>query len=742
MKTFIRHSALVTTLALFGGSAHALDFKTSLRTVQLPTTAQRKITPVARPSVPGTMSIAGQLYCGDADVEHFVAQQGGNFDVVNGDTEVITYSADHMSYDIDISTTQQPLYTTIGYWVVRDGEEPLPTKDNFNTVSWGYMSVTPDGNSTMDLTFPASRASDGRPDALQMLRKEVTKTHSLTSKAFGHTRDYRVFMGVFACINPMNQEAQVAKPVVPSSLSEDDYRPSHADINYSLAQQPAADVLSETSRSDRWSSESTALSSIDSWDSVNITKASSNAVAILDSASAFPISFRVDRSGEAPFPSEIKNKIRAIVQIPYPTFTAYEAARTAAGDAARAVSQITQQLSEAERDIRQPNGSLWRELESAIAAFNTAKDARDASAAANGGTASTETQTAYDQALAAKDAKQASYDARLADVNRLRSEESTARATELAARTEEQRQRALRPQVYASQVGPALNAILPTSIALASNKITACRNFGLNANADDKVYRWEHFPMNASCRVFFQGGTDLATVYNDLAAPVNHIEPAEFLARKKNLVQNLYLAGAYEASQAYMQATSAYKITNTHCFRTNGTRAYIDRLIASYPILMNYDATNRRYILDNTPTHLHPEPLFALRNGLSTYALQAQETQIFVPDGGSTTATYDDGEGGTVTYTVPSGSMQTIPAGPNPRANLNAVFCQIYGDGCNPLTQVNDWKRAGILLPLGDSARALQHQIDSNTFAPALNINFRVRGLSREGRACRGVVFC
>lgn len=697
-------------------TALALSFKSSLRQIQLPSTSERKAATFSRPSVPGSMTISGQLYCGDADVEHYVREQSGNFDVINGDTEVITYNPD-MSYTIDITSTKQPLYTTVGYWLVPDGQEPLPTKSNFNTVSWGYMAVSPDGSKTLDYFFPATKASDAREDVMQMLRKEVSSTLSLSDKAYGYSSNYRLYMGVFGCVKPMDQTGAESAPSMPSSLSPDDYRPSNADLNYSLVRQNSLDIMAETFRDTNWSSRSTAMDMVTNFNKVSLTKTPDNALAIVDTTDAPPVTFKIDRSGNADLSSAILTKIRDIIQLPYPTYPDYEnavAQANAASDAKRAASDELR----AGEDLIAEGSTAKAELDQANIELNnalTAKtNAESALASGTGSQADVDAKTsAYNTALSNQQTKDAAFNDLVSNVNNvLRPNFENASNDETSKRAIEANERTRRKDVYANFMSSRVNAILPSSM-LSGDKISKCRDFGLNVSISTKVYPWENFPLNASCKALFEGYLPLQSLYNDLVNPGFFIDEAAQLERKKKLVQNLYLAAAYESAQNFIQGSNSYKMVNHHCFKESSDRSYIDKLVVSYPIKVNYDPVAHKYSLDNTATHLHPEPLFALRNGLSTYAKTMTRNASFA----------------------------SISPTANPMANLNSVYCQIYGDGCKPDEMLPEWKASGFLIPVNGSNRS-EHTIDTNTFNVPLNINFKIRGLSRDGFACQGVFFC
>lgn len=738
--------------------ASALSFKSSLRQIQLPSTAERKAATFTRPTVPGSMTIAGQLYCGDADVERYVHDQDGHFDIVNGDTEVITYGED-MSYSINITSTKQPLYTTVGYWLVPDGNEPLPTKDNFNTVSWGYMAVSPDGSKTLDYFFPASNATDARNDVMQMLRKEVSTTLSLSDKPFGYSANYRLYMGVFGCINPMDQSGEDSSPSVPASLSASDYRPSNADLNYSMIRQNSLDIISETFRDSRWNNKSTALAMVDSHNKVKVTKIPGNAVAIVDSSDAAPVTFKIDSSGDGSLSEAILGKIKDIIELPYPTFSDYDNAVAAANEATEQKRAADDALSDGLALIA-PNSTARTELDQAIEELDTARrekeTAESALAAGTGSQSEVDSKTAaFNTAQANKNAKQSAYNSLVSNVEDvLRPAAANAATNETAKRAAETSERSRRKDVYAEFMSSRLSAIIPSSIPSASSsaeKILKCRDFGLNVSTSAKVYQWENFPLNASCKALYEGYLPLQSLYNDLVNPDFYIDEDAQLERKKKLVQNLYLAAAFESAQNYIQANANYKVVNHHCFKGSTTRSYIDRLIVSYPIKVNYDATTHKYVLDSTATHLHPEPLYALRNGLTTYAKYTRESISYAYTGsgsgsgdGSTEDVSvigdDSGSGGDFsgggTYTT-----TVTPAGANSMADINSVYCQIYGDACQPSEMLPEWKNSGFLIPVNGSNRSL-HTIDANTFDVPMNINLKIRGLSRDGFACQGVIFC
>lgn len=701
MKSLLAKT-LITFLVLDFSQAWALTFKTSLRQIQLPSAVKRTARVRTLAPVPGVMSITGRMMCGDNDVQAY-AGLFPTMDFVNGDTEAITYSEDGMHYTINITSTIQPVYTMVGYWLVRDGQDPLPTKDNFNNVAWGYMSVNPVGDERIQRMFPTTLAEDARVDIQQMLRKEVTKTQAISNKSFEHQADYKVYMGVFGCTKPVNENGDLERPTAPTSFSAAGYKPSNIDLSYSFVTQTANDLLENTLADAGWANTSAINSLVNRMDKVKIDLDPTNSVAVADGAGdAAPVKLKITDSSAgrtANLSSTALQKIRAVALMTYPTFPDYANAQAATRTATANLATAEAALRTAQRLVASsPAGTLF-----------TAK--RNAELFLSTGTSpdtNVNTTTAAQAAITAFNNKEIE----IRDV--LTEALNVAQRQELYARQIETLQGTNRNSTYQSHIRNQLNAILPAAM-LTGDKLTQCAGMGLRTSNTDTLYRWENYPMNSSCRALYEGFLPIDSLYNSLATPSALIDEAEFTQRKKKLVQNIYMAAAIEAAQDYIQASNDLRMQNYSCFPAGAGTSYIDKLVASYPIKVDYDATTRKYLIDNSLVHQHPEPLFAEREGLWDYRTRA----------------YVD-------------LHHLTELGPNPPGNLIAVYCQVYGSACLPnadASRIPSWKNFGILIPVNGPNRA-DHLIDLNTFSPALTIDFKIRGLSREGRACEGEGFC
>lgn len=726
MKTY---SFALVALVLASAGAHALNFKTNLQQVRLPTTSERSV-PVSSASIAvGTMVVSGKLMCGDGDVENYYQESAPHFDVVIADNDVIEYNSDH-TYSISITSGKTPIYTTVGYWVVPDGAAPIPTKDNFNAVGWGYLTASPDGDRPMELLFPMSNSTYGNPDMLGMLRREVEAVQGLADKPFGYSANYRLYMGVFACLNPQDQAGNAANLTAPASGSPlPTYVPSNAEIVSSLVNADSAQIMQSYDAS-TWTNSADISNFFSSYRSVSVNKVRNSAMALTDSARApgNPVTFQVATSGQAPLSGSAFSLAQSIATVAYPTFPDYDAALAAAQSATRALADARNELDAKTEALNTADAGLASAQTALNAATTEYTQAQAATQATAVGTPErTSAQNTEDAKLAAKNSAQSAFDSAQSARNTALSKKNAAQtayndasAANSSAQSTLDREENRRPSIYRAYL--ASNISVPSGL-LSSSRLSSCNaDLGFATSTGSPTYRWENFPINVSCRAL-----DARTAYDQLMSPSGLPTPAQFTARKKALARPFILAAALEAAQTWLQTASSYTVKRAHCFYADASRTYIDKLIASYPLELKYDTATNAYKIDYTLAHAHPEPGFAISNSHFQYSKNIIEV---TPQ----TQSY---EGYSYTY---NSYRDTGVA--NPNANASSVYCQVYGDKCDPAKQLNDWKASGALIPINNSTLIPLHRINSDTFQVPLNLQLKIRSLSRGGYACSGVWFC
>jgi hypothetical protein len=257
-----------------------------------------------------------------------------------------------------------------------------------------------------------------------------------------------------------------------------------------------------------------------------------------------------------------------------------------------------------------------------------------------------------------------------------------------------------------------------------SAKISYCKGLGLDVSTEKSTYKWEAFPMNASCK-FLHNDSDLSEAYTDMFREVSSLtvipDEAKFSSYKRNLAKRFYAANAIEVAQKNLNNSSALKLSHANCFNS-GSNPIIGRVVGSYPLHFTPDSSGARFtILPNANNHVHPEPLFALSDwkqysasdvhGIWGQVIQSTPTYAPVVDGDSTL----DGPG---SYVPPSGGIKG-----KTMEEQEAEF------------DPRDWS---ILLPLNDKVQILDRKIDGKTFqVPGINILFKIRSV---GGSCPG--FC
>ena len=232
------------------------------------------------------------------------------------------------------------------------------------------------------------------------------------------------------------------------------------------------------------------------------------------------------------------------------------------------------------------------------------------------------------------------------------------------------------------------------------DKISYCKNLGLNVSEEKSPYKWEIFPMNASCK-FLHDEAEFSDAYSKLFQTINSItlvpDESKFNGLKKNLAKRLYAANAIEVAQKNLNESSNLKISHANCFNSN-SKPIINRVIGSYPFHFSPDPAAPRFtILPNVNNHVHPEPLYAIRNFNQYHASDVHGIWAQVISSGPV---YTPGEA--TEFYVPDYQEAEF----DPR----------------------DWS---ILLPVNDKLQLLDRKIESKTFqVPGINILFKIRSVS------------
>lgn len=208
-----------------------MGFKTYLNPVKLPYQMSTSEPPVLRFTPPGEMSVGLIRACGDGDVERF-SRSNSDFDFVP-----------HEMKEMNVN---------IGYWVVADGESPLPSSSNFFSIArkrapvaeqtvqiindgtfrpemLNYRYGTPvfkDGKVENSKGFEAS-LKPGDQNGMALLATDLINLHQQAKRSFGTQKKYRIYAGAFVCLGDQN-EVKKNNQYIPSAV-ETTHSLSHPD---------------------------------------------------------------------------------------------------------------------------------------------------------------------------------------------------------------------------------------------------------------------------------------------------------------------------------------------------------------------------------------------------------------------------------------------------------------------------------------------------------------------------------
>jgi hypothetical protein len=147
------------------------------------------------------------------------------------------------------------------------------------------------------------------------------------------------------------------------------------------------------------------------------------------------------------------------------------------------------------------------------------------------------------------------------------------------------------------------------------NKFDFCKDMGAKIDQSKKIYKYELFPMNLTCKKLFDGNV-LAEVYNKFMKPSEFPDLGQFEILKKNLAKRFLIAAGLEAAQEQLDEEAV--IIRTGCVPT-AVQKPIDRIVSSYPLKFILKGTKYE-IIPNEFNHIHPESLFAIRDYKDYYS--------------------------------------------------------------------------------------------------------------------------
>lgn len=175
-------------------SAHALSFKANMQALRLPVTIGLSLPPDQADAAPGEMTVGLQRMCGDGDVANLAKN--------NPEIQFVPQSLNRL----DIIA---------GYWIVDGAEDasPLPTTNSFMPVAYipGQAVADQPGSIQIADTFlPINHSVSSGKNGLEILAAEVVNTYKNASRSFGSSKSFRLYSGVFTCLDVDDNAALVS----------------------------------------------------------------------------------------------------------------------------------------------------------------------------------------------------------------------------------------------------------------------------------------------------------------------------------------------------------------------------------------------------------------------------------------------------------------------------------------------------------------------------------------------------
>ena len=660
---------LLAVVTLTTCSAWGLSFKSNMQPLKLPVTIALSLPPEQPESAPGEITVGLQRMCGDGDVAHLAKE--------NPTLEFVPQS-----------TTK--LNVVMGYWVT-DGDESanpnyVPTASSFIPVAYikdANIGNNPGSVTTFRTFLPVNHALPSEKNGMEILASEVVGSYKNATRAWGNTKSYRVFSGVFTCMDMDDAGAIVGK----------------SDSNYKF-------MPSMTELTNQFSHDS-GLSK-NAFDAFNVlTQSTYNDVPRkigykIGAPSGSLLNFSVD-SNNAFTPLKIfldKNESSLKAQMGASEINGGNIANL---DSTTAFSKLSPVMDLHFPDLNSAPTSETRPVESAVITqadldgWVTLLPNTISPRPALGDSITSEWLTGWDNTHPTDADKVAFLNAKI------------------------------------SQWKANFGGSIPSTD---SEKIAYCQSLGLDTNQTTPNYRWEVFPMNTSCKKLFNSdpGTstdsmDLATAYNQLFRQIPTYADlmtyqTNFFKLKKQLGNRFFVANAVEVLQDKVHGNSDIKISHANCFNTNG-KPLISRLIGSYPLRYKKDSAAYT-VTPNALNHIHPEPLFALSDWkeykesdvIGLWGQVVNRSPSFAPGSGAGLYASSGVDISGTMYGDPSLSAYT-PATPIPAEEIKPA----------------EW---GIYMPVNDKTQLNNNNVNSSTFkGPAVNILFKIRSI---GGNCPG--FC
>jgi len=183
----------------------------------------------------------------------------GQFDVVTGPNQKTAMASAQQTaqsgwgyYTVDGRRT---LPIVIGWWIVNEGADPLPTNANWHPVAVGDLPSTTDGSEFIEGTSFRSASHNHEVNPMVNLANEMRAVYNLAKNTYGGSGQFRIHAGVFGCMQPTYTPAAGFRPTKTEiaasfgNISDSDALDNIAAINNSSA---ATDSALENAVKNEW----------------------------------------------------------------------------------------------------------------------------------------------------------------------------------------------------------------------------------------------------------------------------------------------------------------------------------------------------------------------------------------------------------------------------------------------------------------------------------------------------------
>ncbi len=194
---------------LLSSSAWSMKFSTLMMPFKQPVNLSTEQPPAIKYTQPGTIIVGAHRLCGDSDVANF--------------------SSSHPEFEF-VPHDNKKIDVLIGYWVVENGATGsalLPSESNWYPIANQKIDIAENQANTVwtgQFNQISHAPSASNVNVMKLLQNEIKNLQETAILSYGSTKQYRIFSGAFACVDPSES----------SELDSTDYAPSPVDTVLSL----------------------------------------------------------------------------------------------------------------------------------------------------------------------------------------------------------------------------------------------------------------------------------------------------------------------------------------------------------------------------------------------------------------------------------------------------------------------------------------------------------------------------